>query len=93
MRRRVVGLALTVVGVLMLLFKPYVSVTQCVDFTDRAGYCRDQGGSSLWGWVDYPRGWDGTLAWPMFIIGVVLVVTGVVLLVKRSGSRRSPLVG
>ncbi|MGN6793962.1 MAG: hypothetical protein ACTHJW_16365 [Streptosporangiaceae bacterium] len=43
--------------------------------------------------MDYPRGWDGTLAWPMFIIGVVLVVTGVVLLVKRSGSRRSPLVG
>jgi uncharacterized membrane protein len=91
MRRRVIGAALTVLGVLVLLFKPAHGVSLCADsFVTGSVGCRDQGGSSLWGWVDYPPGWNDTLAWPMFIIGVVLVVTGIVLLVMRRRSRGSP---
>ena len=90
MRRRVIGATLAVLGALILLFEPRGAVTYCADFFDgRAGYCREQGSSSLWGWVEYPPGWD-TLAWPMLIIGVVLVVTAIVLLVKRRRSRGSP---
>ena len=90
MRRRVIGATLTVLGVLVLLFEPGGGVTYCVDFTDRAGYCRNQGSSNLWGWVHYPPGWGEKLAWPMLIIGVLLVVTGIVLLLKPSRSRGSP---
>lgn len=81
MRRRVIGATLTVVGVLLVLFVPVVSVTQCVDGV-KAGYCREQGSSNFWGWVDYPAGWGDKLATPMLIIGVALVVTGIVLIVK-----------
>ena len=88
MRRRVVGAALTVAGVLMLLFVPVVGVTSCPD----PGFCHEQGASDYWGLVNYPPGW-GKLAVPMALIGVALVVTGIVLLVKRSRSGRSPLVG
>ena len=85
MRRRVIGAVLTVLGVLVLLFKPAHGVSSCLDnFVTGSAGCRDQGGSSLWGWVDYPPGWDSTLAWPMFIIGVVLVVTGIVLIFRAS---------
>jgi len=91
MKRRVIGAALTVIGVLVLLFKPAQGVSGCADnFVTGSAGCRDQGGSSLWGWVDYPPGWDSTLAWLMFIIGVVLVLTGIVLLLKRRRSRGSP---
>ena len=94
MRRRVVGAVLTVVGILVLLFRPTTGVSSCTDsFVTGSAGCRDQGGSSLWGWIGYPPGWHSTLALPMFIIGVALVVTGVVLLVKRGRSKRSPLVG
>jgi Ni/Fe-hydrogenase subunit HybB-like protein len=44
----------------------------------------------VWGWVDYHPDWYHTLAWPMFIIGVVLVVTGIALLVMRTRSGGSP---
>jgi len=85
MRRRVIGAALTFLGVLVLLCTPFEVATLCAF----PGGCREQGSSSFWGWVDYPPGWDA-LAWPMLIIGVVLVVTGIVLLLKRRRSRGSP---
>jgi LPXTG-motif cell wall-anchored protein len=86
MRRRVIGAALTVLGVLVLLFTPFEVATLCAF----PGGCREQGSSSLWGWVDYPPGWGDKLAWPMLIIGLLLVVTGIVLLLKRRRSRGSP---
>ena len=90
MRRRVIGAALTVLGVFVLLLKPASGVSSCTDsFVTGSVACRDQGGSSLWGWVDYPPGWVDTLAWPMFVIGVILVVTGIVLVMRRR-SRGSP---
>jgi LPXTG-motif cell wall-anchored protein len=90
MRRRVIGAMLTVLGVLLVLFEPIVVVNECVDFVNgRAGYCRNQGASDWWGLISYPTGWE-KLTWPMLIIGVALVVTGIVLLVKRRRSRGSP---
>jgi len=84
MRRRVVGAALTVVGVLMLLFAPVRVIEGCVYSYD-VGSCNvDKGSSSVWGWVDYPAGWFQPLVWPMAFIGVALVVTGVVLLLKST---------
>jgi drug/metabolite transporter (DMT)-like permease len=88
MRRRVVGAALTVVGVLMLLFVPVGGVINCPD----PGFCHEQAASDYWGLVNYRPGW-GKLAVPMALIGVALVVTGVVLLVKHRRSRRSPVAG
>jgi uncharacterized membrane protein len=91
MRRWVIGAALIVLGVLVLLFKPAHRVIGCADnFVTGSAGCRDQGGSSLWGWVDYRPGWDSMLAVPMFIIGVVLVLTGIVLLIRARRLRRSP---
>ncbi len=84
MRRRVIGATLTVLGVLVLLFEPVEGAMRC------AGGCREQGASSWWGLVDYPAGWGDKLAWPMLIIGVALVVTGIVLLLKPGRSRGSP---
>jgi hypothetical protein len=87
MRRRVVGAALTVVGVLVLLFEPVAVVQHCVYSFD-AGVC-SEGTSSRWGLVTWPGRWD-TLFLPMLVIGIALGLTGVVLLVKRSRCRRSP---
>jgi len=78
MRRRVIGATLTILGVLMVLFEPVVGVTSCPD----PGFCHEQGASDWWGLISYPPGWD-TLAVPMLIIGVALVVTGIVLMLKR----------
>ncbi|HKR72093.1 MAG TPA: hypothetical protein VJT16_24890 [Streptosporangiaceae bacterium] len=95
MRRRVIGAALTVVGVLMVLFVPVGGVVGCVDCVagaqdPRCG-CHDYGAYDWWGLIHYPPGWD-KLVFPMLVIGVALVATGIVLLVKRrSGS--SPSVG
>jgi LPXTG-motif cell wall-anchored protein len=82
MRQRVIGAALIVLGVVVLLFMPVEVVALC------ARGCREQGSSSLSDWVDYPPGW-GTLAWPMLIIGTVLVATGFFLLLKRRRSTGS----
>jgi hypothetical protein len=90
MRRRMIGATLTVLGVMVVLIEPFRFGRPCPDFiSGGAGYCRDQGSFSLWGWVEYPQGWDW-LAWPMLIIGVALVVTGIVLLIKARRSRGSP---
>ena len=88
MRRRVLGAALTVVGVLVLLFEPVGSTGYCAN----PGGCQKVSADSWWYLVHWPAGWD-KLFLPLLIIGVALVVTGVVLLVKRRRSRRSPLVG
>jgi uncharacterized membrane protein HdeD (DUF308 family) len=85
MRRRVIGVTLTILGVLALLFAPVGATTSCVN----PGGCREQGSSSWWGLIDWPPGWD-KLALPILIIGVALVVTGVVFLVKARRSRGSP---
>ena len=39
--------------------------------------------------INWPPGWD-RLAVPLLIIGVALVVTGIVLLIKARRSRGSP---
>ena len=88
MRRRVIGAALTLLGLLVLLFAPVHMVQGCVYSFD-SGVCGVQGASSLWGLVDYPAGWRLTLALVMWIIGVALVVTGIVLLVRARRSRRT----
>jgi hypothetical protein len=88
MQRQVVGAALTVVGSLILLLAPVHVVQGCVYSVD-AGVCGvEQGSSSMWGWVDYPAGWYWAIL-PMAFIGIALVVTGIVLLIKRRRSRGS----
>jgi len=89
MRRRVIGVTLTILGVLMLLFEPVGATGYCADFTDRAGVCRKVSANSWWGLINWPAGWDA-LFLPMLIIGVALVVTGIVLLVKARRSGCSP---
>lgn len=81
------GAALTVLGVLTLLFEPVGAVGGCADFTDRAGVCREQGAYSWWGLINWPAGWEHKLFVPMSIIGLALVVTGIVLLIKPRRSR------
>jgi drug/metabolite transporter (DMT)-like permease len=94
MRRRVVGAALTVVGILMVLFAPAWGVTSCpscIAINDPACGCQKFTDSLV-----VPMRWSGDWAklfFPMAVIGVALVVTGVVLVVKRSRSTRSSLVG
>jgi hypothetical protein len=85
MRRRVIGATLAILGVLAVLFAPVGGVVGCPD----PGVCREQGASDWWGLVDWPAGWH-TLAVPMLIIGVALIVTGIVLLIKPRRSRGSP---
>ena len=103
MRRRVIGATLTVLGVLILLFEPVVGVGGCADpiggrveqslgraeLGDLPGICRDYGSYSWRGLIHYPPGWEHKLALPMLIIGVALVVTGIVLLIKPRRSRGS----
>jgi hypothetical protein len=89
MRRRVISAALTIVGVLMLLFEPVGGVGQCMDFTDGAGYCREQT-YRLFFLISWPAGWWDRLALPQLIIGVALVAIGIVLLIKARRSRGSP---
>jgi hypothetical protein len=80
MRRRVIAATPTILGVLVLLFGPVHVVQRCVYSVD-AGVCGGHGASSWWGLVDYPEGWEW-FALPMLIIGVALVVTGIVLMVR-----------
>jgi len=93
MRRRGIGAALTIVGVLAVVFVPVVGVGGCADCIEGAHDpicgCHDYGSYSLWGLIHYPPGWD-KLALPMLIIGVALVVTGIVLLIKARRTKFSP---
>ena len=87
MRRRVIGATLTVLGVLILLFAP--APGEAVGCAASTGGCRNYGSTSLTGLIHWPPGWYN-LSLPMLIIGVALVVTGIVLLIKAKGSRGSP---
>ncbi|MGN6676439.1 MAG: hypothetical protein ACTHKL_01485 [Streptosporangiaceae bacterium] len=96
MRRRVVGAALTIVGVLAVVFVPVVGVGGCADCVagaqDPSCGCHDYGSYDWWGLIHYPPGWDKLLL-PMLVIGVAFVVTGFVLLVKRSRARQTDAKG
>jgi ABC-type Fe3+-siderophore transport system permease subunit len=98
LRRRVAGAALTVVGILLVLFAPVRATDACAVVTDRggvygvSGVCGNFSANSLAGLVNWPAGWEKLFV-PMVAFGTALAATGVVLLLKRRRSRRSPLVG
>jgi hypothetical protein len=83
----VVGAALTVVGVLTVLFAPVRAIDACAVVTHRggvygvSGICGNFRANSLAGLVNWPAGWEKLFV-PMVVIGTALVATGVVLLVK-----------
>jgi hypothetical protein len=90
-RRRVIGVTLTIVGVSILLFGPGPwGVSGCPgvigNFATRGCY---EATYSLSGLISWPGGWD-KLFLPMLIIGVALVVTGIALMIKARRSRFSP---
>jgi hypothetical protein len=91
-RRRVIGAALTLVGVLAVVFVPVVGVGGCADCVagahDPSCGCHDYRSYDWWGLIHYPRGWD-KLFLPMAIIGLALAVTGIVLLIRARSSRAS----
>jgi len=84
MRRRVIGAALMAVGVLAVLLAPGGGVTQCVDcvsdFDDPICGCHTFT-NSLVVPITWTGNWD-VLFLPTLIIGVALVVTGIVFLVR-----------
>jgi uncharacterized membrane protein len=84
MQRLVIGATLTILGVLILLFAPAPGEAVGCD-----GGCHNYGSTSLTGLIHWPPGWY-TLFLPMSIIGVALVVTGIVLLIKHRRSGGSP---
>jgi hypothetical protein len=94
MRRWVIGAALTIIGALVLLLMPVVSVGGCWYCVAGAHNaicgCHDLGSSSWRALVHYPPGWGDKVTWPMLITGVALVATGIVLLIKSIRSKRSP---
>jgi hypothetical protein len=58
MRRRVIGAALTILGLLLVLFEPVIVVVGCGDCVagsndPRCG-CHEQGASDWWGLINYP---------------------------------------
>jgi len=71
MRRRVIGAALIIVGVMTVLLAP--------EHSDACGDCSNYGSSSLWNLMHWPQGWLWAFL-PMVIIGVALVVSGIVLI-------------
>ena len=79
-----IGATLTILGVLIVFFAPVPVEAGGCD-----GGCHNYGSTSLTGWIHWPPGWYN-LSLPMLIIGVALVVTGIVLLIKAKGSRGSP---
>ena len=91
MRRRVIGATLTTLGVLMLLIEPVAGVGGCPLFIEgkATGGCRVYS-TDWWGLIHWSPWWAHKLAFPMLIIGVALVVTGVVLLIKARRARGSP---
>jgi hypothetical protein len=92
MRRRAVGAALMIVGVLAVVFVPVVGVGGCASCIEGAQNptcgCHDYGSYDWWGLIHYPPGWD-KLFLPMLIIGVAFVVAGIVLLIRAKRSRGS----
>jgi hypothetical protein len=80
MRRRVIGGALTILGVLSLLFAP-----EQVDYSVRAGL--SYGSYSFWQLIQWPPGWSWAFL-PMMIIGVAFVLSGIVLMGGVGNLRR-----
>jgi len=75
MRRRVIGATLTIVGVLAVVFAPlHVDAV-----SDSPG---PFGSYSRWDLIYWPPGWYWVQL-PMWIIGVALVLTGLVLMGRR----------
>ena len=79
MRRRPIGAAMAIVGALILLFEPVRPTGYCP--TDVECSNNKFSATSWWGLINYPSGSD-RLFLPMFSIGVVLALTGVVLPVR-----------
>jgi hypothetical protein len=73
MRRRVLGATLTILGVLSVLFAP-----EQVDYSVRVGLL-SYGSYGFWQLIQWPPGWSWAFL-PMLIIGVVLVLTGIVVM-------------
>jgi hypothetical protein len=71
MRPRVVGAALTILGVLAVIFAP--------EQLDSVRVGLSYGSYSLWQLIQWPPGWSWAFL-PMLIIGVMLVLTGIVLM-------------
>lgn len=92
MRRRVIGATLTILGLLAVAFAPGGGVTQCVDcvrdFDDSICGCHTFT-NSLVVPITWTGNWD-KLFLPTLVIGVALVATGIVLLVRARRSRVSP---
>jgi hypothetical protein len=92
-RRLVLGATLIVLGVSAVVFVPVIGVGGCGNCVagarDPSCGCHDYGSYDWWGLIHYPPGWY-KLFLPMGIIGVALVATGIVLIIKNSRSRGSP---
>ncbi len=71
LRRRLIGAAVTTVGGFAALLAPTHQII--------CGDCPDYGSYSFWELIQWPPGWSCAFL-PMLIIGVVLVVTGMVLM-------------
>ena len=94
MQRRVAGAALTVVGILMVLFVPVRATDACAVVTDRggvygvSGVCGNFSANSLAGLVNWPAGWEKLFV-PMVVIGTALAGTGA----RPPGQAQTELVG
>ena len=71
--RRLLGAAVTTVGVFTVLFAPAHQII--------CGDCPNYGSYSFWEFIQWPAGWSWAFL-PMLIIGVTLVLSGMVLMNK-----------
>jgi len=81
-RRLVTGASLMIVGVVLLLFEPVGGVSSCPN----PGFCSSQT-YRLFFLIGWPAGWWDRLTLPQLIVGLALVVTGIVLIVRARRSR------
>jgi hypothetical protein len=71
LRRRLLGAAVTTVGVFTVLFAPAHQIV--------CGDCPNYGSYSFQEWIHWPPGWSWAFL-PMLIIGIALMVAGMVLM-------------
>jgi len=81
MRRRLIGAAPIVIGVLIMLFEPVGRATEAARTCPPLTICRQVIANSWWGLIHWPAGWD-TLFLPLLIFGLALVLIGIVLQIK-----------